>query len=155
MLLVHILGTLVSCTSKEQVDTAEPAVVVEPTYCEALGLPEQPFSETASGSGYGSISGDFTLNTTEGEWNLSENWTGCDSYLFFNHHPDYDYPAQVWGSDFEDLINATPSNTHYFFGSYNQGQEETEVLELQARFDQFLLGLDEETQAFWTERIHF
>ena len=155
MLLVHILGTLISCTSKEQVDTSEPAVVVEPTYCEALGLPEQDFSETASGSGYGSISGDFTLNTTEGEWNLAENWTGCDSYLFFNHHPDYDYPAQVWGSDFGDLLNATPSNTHYFFGSYNQGQEETEVLALQERFDQFLLGLDEDAQEFWTERVHF
>ena len=24
---------------------AEPAVVVEPTYCEALGLPEQPFQK--------------------------------------------------------------------------------------------------------------
>ena len=104
MLLVHILGTLISCTSKEQMDTSEPVVVVEPTYCETLGLPEQTFSETASGSGYGSVSGDFTLNTTEGEWNLAENWNGCDSYLFFNHHPDYDYPAQVWGSDFEDLI---------------------------------------------------
>ena len=53
------------------------------------------------------------------------------------------------------MINATPSNTHYFFASFNQGQEETEVLALQERFDQFLLGLDEDEQDFWTERIHF
>ena len=48
MVLMHIVGMLISCTSKEQVDTAEPAVVVEPTYCETLGLPEQTFSETTS-----------------------------------------------------------------------------------------------------------
>ena len=153
--MLSILSLLVSCTSDKQEDSGELVVPVEPTYCEALGLPEQEFQSSASGVGYGSLSGDFTLATTEGDWNLAENWTGCDSYLFFNHHPDYDYPAQVWNSDFGDLISATPSNTHYFFGSYNQGQEEAEVLALQERFDQFLLGLDEDAQEFWRGRVHF
>lgn len=154
MISVGLLLGLFSCTTEKQEDTAEP-VVVEPTYCEMLGFPEQTFIEAAAGSGYGSISGDFTLVTTEGDWNLMENWTGCDSYLFFNHHPDYDYPAQVWNSGFEDLIAATPRNTHYFFGSFNQGLEEAEVIELQGEFDQFLLGLSEDDQAFWIERFHF
>ena len=153
--LSFIVGLLACGTTEKSTDTAGGQLEIEPTYCETLGLPEQTFVEEASGSGYGSISGDFTLNTTEGEWTLSENWTGCDSYLFFNHHPDYDYPAQIWNSDFEDLLNATPSNTHYFFASFNQGQEETEVLAFQERFDQFVLMLDEDEQAFWTERFHF
>ena len=155
MISVGLILGLFSCSTEKIEDSAEPAVVVEPTYCELLGLPENAFNGESSGTGYGSVSGDFTLQTTEGDWNLGENWTGCDSYLFFNHHPDYDYPAQVWNSDFEDLVDATPENTHYFFGSFNQGQEEAESIALQERFDQFLLGLDEEEQAFWSERFHF
>ena len=49
MFLLSIVGMLLSCTSKEVEDTSEPDVVVQPTYCELLGLPEQPFSDTPSG----------------------------------------------------------------------------------------------------------
>jgi hypothetical protein len=155
MLSFGMFVGMFACTPEKIEDTGEDVVDVGPTYCEALALPEQVFLPDSSGSGYGSISGDFTLNTTEGAWTLSDNWTGCDSYLFFNYHPDYDYPAQVWNSDFEDIIQATPRNTHYFFASFNQGQEEIEVLEQQERFDQFVSMLDEDEQDFWMERFHF
>ena len=35
-----------------------------------------------TGSDWGQVAGDFTVETTFGTWNLAENFSGCDSYVF-------------------------------------------------------------------------
>ena len=77
------------------------------SYCETLGYQEKPF-EDSSESTYGNRVNDFQIQTTEGLWSLSDSWTGCDSFLFFNYHPDYEYPVDIWNSSFEDLLLSSP-----------------------------------------------
>ncbi len=134
-------------------DTSDTASVVP--YCEQLDFPESIFSTETESARMGNIVSDFTIETTEGPWTFSEEWTGCDSYLFLNYHPDYEYPVDVWNSSFEDLISSSPPNVHYFFTSLNQGSEEVEVTAQQDRFDQELLNLDEEQQEYWLSHFHF
>ena len=129
-----------------QPDSADTAVIVEQGICEQLGLEAVPFNEDSTVARYGNIVEDFTIETTEGPWSFLESWTGCESYLFLNYHPDYEYPVQIWESDFTDLIASSPPNVHYFFTSLNQGSEASEVTALQERFDQELLSLGEDEQ---------
>ena len=91
---------------------------VEPSLCESLELSSVDFSEGPYGNDYGSIVEDFTVETLEGSWNFFENWSGCETYHFVNHHGDYDYPVQIWESDPSDLLASSPPNAHYFFMSY-------------------------------------
>ena len=98
MLLMNVIVMLLSCTQRKE-DTSEPRLsfsqpIVRPWDCQTAFL-------RRIRTGYGSVSGDF-VNTTEANGTLRR-WTGCDSYLFFNHHPDYDYPAQVWGPTLRTL----------------------------------------------------
>ena len=97
-------SALLACTGKSTPDPQDSAIqdsaAPEPTYCELLELPEQEFNAVGELARYGSIAGDFTLQTLDGPWTLSEHWTGCDGYLFFNHHPDYEYPVGVWRTGF-------------------------------------------------------
>ena len=77
-----------ACNEKEvdETDTADVEVeVVEESDCSILELDEIPFSDGPYGNDYGSIAADFTVQTLDGEWNLQDNWSGCDSYLFISH----------------------------------------------------------------------
>lgn len=149
-----------SSSSSDSSDSAAPSLtetgVVDIDICSELGLVDVAFDASVSlVGGYDAPFPDFTLQTTGGPWQLSTEWTGCDVYVFFNYHPDYDYPAQVWGSSFGDLLEASPRNTHYFFGSFNQGSELAEVEALQLRFDQALASMSSEDRQHWSSRVHF
>jgi len=141
--------------SEDTAQETEQDTAVAVSHCESLGLSELPFSMDAEEARMGNTAADFTLQTTAGPWVFSESWTGCDSYLFFNHHPDYEYPVAVWNSSFDDLLASSPHNTHYFFSSFNQGSEEAEVTALQERFEQAILTLDEGSQEHWRTHVHF
>lgn len=138
------------------IDTADSGTSVIVDVCAQENIEVIPFDiNVTTVGGYNAPFPDFTLQTTAGAWQLSEEWTGCDVYVFFSHHPDYDYPAQVWESNFDDLLEKSPPNTHYFFMSYNQGNEVSEIEELQGRFDMALASLSEDERAHWTRRVHF
>ena len=142
--------------AEQETDSAEDGEVVEEvSLCETLGLTAIPFSEGPFGNSYGSKADDFTVNTLNGEWNLMDNWSGCESYLFVNHHTDYDYPNQIWSSSARDLLQASPPNVHYFFMSYNQGDETAAVTEMQDKFENALSTLSEDEQEHWRARLHY
>ena len=145
------LSLLAGCkNSKDSGEPPEP-----PGYCQELELAEQAFSQGPYGSDFGDVVADFTLTTLGGQWSLQSEWTGCDTYVFFNYHPDYEYAQQVWGSDVNEWLDSSPQNVHYFFTSYAAGQEETHVSLLSDRVELALAAREADDAAFWRERIHY
>ena len=91
-----------------------------PSACETLGLPERAFDAAASGERRRARAGDLSVELTDGTtWTLSEQWTGCETYVFV---PDT-IPVSaldatsVWESDLDLLLDWSPDDVHYFFVS--------------------------------------
>ena len=121
--------------------------------------PQAAFDPTASGAAPSSRVGDLTLPTLDGDWNLAKNWTGCDSYVFVFTAPDakYTYAHAVWSSAPADLLKNSPTNVHYFFGSYDADDDTANatVQKQKDRFDAALAKLTPEKQAAWEGRLHY
>ena len=65
-----------------------PAPEPRQNICERLGLTAHPFQES-TGSVFGEIAGHLVATRLDGQpWNLSDTWTGCESYVFLNYFPD-------------------------------------------------------------------
>ena len=121
--------------------------------CEQLGLPIAELQDT-SGGGFGDIAGDFTVETTFGTWNLAENFSGCDSYIFVNHL-GVDGPSDALRSSFDVAVfERAPQNVHWFFLN-NDADPEAGAQQWQTKVGQALGPLDDETTEFWVERVHF
>ncbi len=121
--------------------------------------PQAAFDLTATGTTPGTRVGDLTLPTLDGDWNLAQSWTGCDSYVFVFTAPGSQYSAAqaVWKSSASDLLKNSPKNVHYFFGSY-EADDATAAATVQTqkdRFDTALAALPAEKQAAWAGRLHF
>lgn len=90
--------------------------------CKAMGLPRDPFDGGQAGFRFGERAGDFTVTELDGfTWQLSQNWTGCESYVFF---PFIEGTASeaLWNSGVSGLLDADPDNVQYFFVS-NEASE--------------------------------
>jgi hypothetical protein len=97
--------------------------------CERGGGSQRPLSSGSDLFAFGEIAGDFTVQTLRSSWTLSENWTGCDSYVFLIYFPDLRQNTsgvwagdQLWNSDVNALLQSPP-NTHYFFISIEEDLE--------------------------------
>lgn len=106
-----------------QPDMAPPG----PDVCETEGLPRLDFKAGDGKLGFGDIAGDFTVETLNGPWTLSAEWTGCESYVFLVYFPDLRQNGggtwigdQLWDSNVAPLLADGPSNTHYFFVSFEE-----------------------------------
>ena len=87
--------------------------------CADLGLTPQPFKTASTTFEFGDVAGDFTVNQLDGSsWNLLDNWSGCESYVFINYIfiPVRTTHRELWTSDVGELIR-TPVNSHFFFTS--------------------------------------
>jgi hypothetical protein len=144
-----------SDTDPEVVDTA--TVVVDACDGDSAGglLSFQPSSVTTPT--FGELAPDFTLVTTTGEWSFSENYNGCDLYLFTMHYPGWSYSEDLWEGSIKRLLEETDANVHYFFISYETDDsarlETIEAMEQTA--DNRLKKMDEEVQESWEGRLHF
>jgi hypothetical protein len=126
-------------------------------FCAEMMIPRIPFDHAASGTTLGSTIGDFTAQTTDGPWQLSRQWSGCESYVFFVNFPGYN--DDVFTTAFDQLLLEGPRNVHYFVMSddvdpaarmaFAAAQEQT----LLGGFD--LQGISPEDQAFWRSHFHF
>jgi hypothetical protein len=127
--------------------------------CELLGLSERPFTEAVDDPSLFAVAADVTVATTEGDWCLSENWTGCDVYMFIQDVPRQTegWPVPLWDRDVLDLIAASPRNVHYFFVSTERAPEarEAALAGLQEKVEQALTSLGDESRAWWQDRIHY
>ena len=140
--------------SDPPVDSSNPDTAVEDDWCTSNGYTVRDFQD-GSGSSYGSIAADFTVETLDGPWTFSEHWSGCDNYLFVNYASGYDYADELWESDPRAFLRVSPLNVHYFFMSYDQGQEEGQVTAIQERFLADLAEMTEGDQEHWADRLHF
>ncbi|MBM4372658.1 MAG: hypothetical protein FJ098_13440 [Deltaproteobacteria bacterium] len=128
-------------------DTPPPADTAPPP-------PTVPFSEGPYGPGYREIAGPFTVPTLHGDWDFEASWNGEDVYVFVFHHADYDYSNQLWASSISELLDRSPQNVHYLFGSF-QADAAADVQGLSQRVGAALDLLAPEKQAWWVERVHF
>ena len=52
--------------------------------------------QAGTGFEYGEVAGDFTVETLSGTWRFSEQFSGCESYVFVNYAPGVG--DAVWNS---------------------------------------------------------
>ena len=155
---------LVACTAGS--DTSEPTDTdpsTEPVGpCEALDLPVATFDEGPYGLLRREVAEDFTVEDQNGLWNLREQWTGCETYVFV---PDgYSVSSlddtSFWRSDLDELIAQSPLNVHWFFVSTASDAEtkRANFALLEPQVDELLDGLEPGDapgqQDWWTDRIH-
>ena len=119
----------IACGGDEPVDTGTTSTgstatgattpTVEPDICDTLGLTRRAWQDGADAENpkLKTLVADFTVKTTEGPWTLSENWTGCETYLFIPSEPNQarGWPTPLWDRDHRPLIRNLPDNTHVFF----------------------------------------
>jgi hypothetical protein len=140
-------------------DTGDPP----PSFCEELGLPERAFEAPAEpGMLRGELAGDFTVPLIDGtEWTLSENWTGCESYVFLPHYvpiSSLDRTSLWQDTDrfFNRLFLGGPDNVHYFFVVVTNGEATWESFApaLDETLAEVMSSWDEEERAWWEAHTH-
>jgi len=95
------------------------------------------------------------LYPQEPQWNLENNWTGNDSYIFIHFDANVGTSSALWGSNTrEQLLSTSPDNVHYFFIS-NRAQYESDILQMKEIYDEILDGFTQEQQDHWNKRLHF
>lgn len=128
-------------------------------YCNESELTTRAFDEAAAGDDFGEKAGDFTVETTDGSWNLIKQWTGCESYMFVSYRRDIDYLEGLLDSPLEDMLAASPRNVHWFFLSRESDDDERaeDVTYLSNRIEDGVAELEEddsELAAYWPSHLH-
>ena len=89
------------------------------------------------------------------EWNLEQNWTGNDSYIFIHFDANVSSSSALWGSSTrEQLLTTSPYNVHYFFIS-NRTQYESDMVQMKEIYDEILEEFSLEDQNHWNNHLHF
>ena len=156
-----LILALVGCQKAEEVvdspaetdsDVPEPA-----SYCDLLELTDRPFQEAEPVVGRGNLAADFTVKTLDGDWTLSENWTGCDMFVFI---PDEDessgaFGVTLWERDLDTLLKDMPDNVHILFFSQSD-KPKPAVTALRDEVDVVIKSLGKNKEAHWLEdRVHY
>jgi hypothetical protein len=128
-----------------------------PDVCDELGLPRVPF-RPGTGTRLGDVAGDFTVQELDGStFTLSEDWSGCESYVFLVHFPGR--TDALFEGVLDRLFLEAPRNVRYFVIS--DAEDEASRLAFAERLSMSLdeglafHALSAEDQAFWKERFHF
>jgi hypothetical protein len=137
------------------------ADVPPPDPCTVLGLPERPWDDSGTGQALYGVAADLTLDTWDGPWVFSEQWSGCDVYLFIQDEPAqdarYDWPTPLWEGDVLALLRRSPRNAQLFFVSTSGAvvTRNNRLVALQTVVQAVLAAMSAEDQAWWTPRIHY
>lgn len=161
------VALLLACDPESAAPDAGPRVDAPPptdagpdrgAICDELGLPRRPFDASASGAAFEAVAGDFTVETLDGPWTLSEEWSGCESYVFVLHTAS-PYGDGLFASSPDELFTMGPRNVHWFFGAWDP-----DATAVRARMEElrdvveeglFFFGLPAEERAAWRARFHF
>ncbi len=134
---------------------------LDPDYCTNLGLSVQPWQDAIDDDALGALAADLTLSTEDGEFTLSERWTGCDVYLFIPSQPNQaqGWPSDLWelNRDTRDIFDALPRNTHVFFIASERSEEDRaeSLAMIRAGIESATEDMEAEDAAWWTEHIHY
>lgn len=175
--IVGCMTFLGACTdsdpSGDPTDAADAADATDPVeppapsvYCPDQGFTSTDFQTGTGGYLFGDLAEDFTVNQLSGKsFTLSEEWTGCDSYIFFSYFTFNSADAEarmesLWNSDLAGIIQSSARNVHYFFISSEFSIEEREerMGAMRAKLWVALNNLfadQPEEYAFWESRFHF
>ena len=164
-LLFCNLTLLTGCKDKDtdsvvDDDTGDTGTVEADTTCADLGLEAVPFSDEAP-TVYQrrQPAGDFSVPLRDGTtWTLSENWTGCETYVFLPHW----WPISAlddtsyWFTGVDDLIERSPENVHYFFVVAGSSADDAEGFgsQMQTDIDETLASMDDAEREWWLDRLH-
>ena len=166
-MLAFILALVLGCagTKQSETDTGTDSPSQPPAdpYCGDLGFDYKDFVDSSDTVDFGQTAPDFTVPTVNnGDWTLSEHWTGCDTYTFVNYYESNDYPVNL-GSPrkVHDFLVSAPRNTHYFILLYPESGQaiDTTMTNLWAVFVGAYNMLEEdgnqELADWWRTHIHF
>ncbi len=128
--------------------------------CVDLDLPSADFIDDDAGTDRGDIAGDFDLVLLDGStWNFKASYSGCDTYVFIPDTlvvSDLDETSLWEEKDFDELLEQSPPNVHYFFVSRKSDEAEATAA-LQAvseKLAEEVADLDEAGRAHWAPRLH-
>ncbi len=123
----------------------------------ADGTPALPFTDADNSTALWATAADFTIPTEAGDWSLSGNWTGCDSYLFIPDSPRQNTQTgdDFWSSDRDagSLLASLPQNTHVFF--IPSGRTTDTLTTLHTAMDTALDRISSEEREHWATRLHY
>ncbi len=130
--------------------------------CDTLGLPSVPFQPGNDDPSLHALAADFTVPTTEGDWTLSQRWSGCDVYLLIQDTPkqnDTGFGYGIWDvpEDAVKLFARLPKNVHLLFMSkQTDATKRTAALDaLKKNLDAAVAELAAEDQPWWKDRVHY
>jgi len=127
--------------------------------CESAGYPIREFVDTDENTDLYALAADFTINTSAGPWNLKENWTGCESYLFIQNSPQQTqgWTPYLWQRDLADFLDLLPDNTHVFFvtGATSSTGYDTMMGWLNEQYDNYKAGLSDDELNRLHHKVHF
>lgn len=133
----------------------------EPSWCDNQGWTERPFvTEAAFGFQRRDVADDFAVETTAGPWVFSEEFTGCETYLFipeaFRVSPLDSTPLIHKVPDLAQLLDDSPPNVHYFFATQTGDEAAMQAFAdaMDVRLDSALMELGEAWEPWWRERVH-
>ena len=138
-------------------DTGSPTA--DPTACEQLGLDEVTFNPDGDSLPLRhKVAPDFTLPLVDGsEWTFSEQFSGCESYIFLPHWlPVDDVDTRSWWEEgMSGLIEKSPRNVHYFFIVGGSPDSAATTIEMMADdVGENLASMSDDDRAWWSERLH-
>ncbi len=126
--------------------------------CAVLGETARPFDPSGGGEYLRrALVEDFSLELLDGStWSLSENWSGCESYVFVPHQYSVETGDSWWTIGLDDLIDNSPPNVHYFFVVYSGDDADiaTYAEPLADDIGGLLAEMSEEDAAWWEPRLH-
>jgi len=116
---------------------------------------EKPVEWKTSGYGtgrYGTVA-NFNIATLSGSWSFQGSWTGMDMHLFLFKYTDSsgNTNSGQWSSNPAAMIRKLPTNTHLFYGSYDNSYHQ-DVIDQKARV---VSGLNNAEEEQWMSNIHF
>jgi len=126
--------------------------------CTDLGLTVRAFDDVQGEAALYAKAADFTVQTTKGEWNFKEHWTGCETFLFIPEFSSqalgFDY--DLFARDVERLFMNLPPNVHVCFLSYYTNEEQilTSLDQVSDQIDDYVAQLSEEEQNHWYHHLH-
>jgi hypothetical protein len=147
--------TQTTTTSTGTTTTPEPAVL-----CDFDGAREVAFDATGPAVYQRhEPAGDFSVDLRDGTtFTLSEQWTGCESYIFLPHWITVSAQdsSSVWTTGVDELIARSPANAHYFFVVVGSSTDDAEGFgsAIQLDIDAALAGMSADDAAFWGEHLH-
>lgn len=160
------LAALLACTdggSEPADDTGagnDTGDIPAATLCDD-GLPVREFQATTQDDSLFALAANARIPTTDGEYELFEQWDGCDVLLFIPDEPAQ-ADSSTWGRgiyerDLDELFERAPTNTRFFFGSdeNSESAREDALATLQDEIDDALSDMSDDDRAWWESRIHY